>query len=160
MAMRKPTKGSRKQLKISKKSLNEKLWEEGESSLTKHGKKVFEYQKKAITKLMKILKDGDVLQDEADFVIESLLSICSSLASAVIEEDENSAAVKGCTTEGTDPKCDKILREIAEAQEEMGKAQQKIGQEDYDKAAEHYRKGMGSRYESHEGDRKVQWLMS
>ena len=122
------------------KSLNEKLWEEGESSLTKHGTKVIKYEKKAIKELMKILKDGDVLQDEADFVIESLLSICSSLASAVIEEDENSAAVKGCTTEGTDPKCDKILREIAEAQKEMGKAQQEIGQEDYDKAAEHYRK--------------------
>ena len=122
------------------KSLNEKFWEEGANSLSKYGKEVFEYEKKAVKELMKLLKDGDVLQDEADFVIQSLLSICSSLAIAVIEEDKNSAAAKGCTTEGTDSKCDKILREIAKAQEEMGKAQQEIGREDYDKAVEHYKK--------------------
>ena len=108
--------------------------------MSKYGKKVFEYEKKAIKELMKLLKDGDVLKDEADLVIESLLSIDSYLAIAVIEEAKNSAAVKGCTTEGTDPKCDKILGKIAKAEEEMDKAQQEIGQEDYDKAVEHYKK--------------------
>jgi len=118
------------------------LWLDDDHLDPKHGKKVFDEEKKAVHELMKI--------DAPDVsgAIDALVSADKILAQTAIDEAIAAAAAVGCGEESNDPECKKTLEEIAKAQNEMAKAQEELdhtkkdGTPDpkYDKAIDHYKK--------------------
>jgi hypothetical protein len=112
------------------------IWLDETTLDPKHGKKVFDEEKKAVKELEHIIKDKKAAQDVKDAcqaAIDALVAADKALAQTAIEE-----AIEA----GGDPK------EIAKAQDEMTKAQEELdhtkkdGIPDprYDKAIDHYKK--------------------
>jgi hypothetical protein len=100
-------------------SLSIDLWE-SDSTLTENGKKVFDHEKEAVKKLMKIDNDGAFLSDMVRAAIDSLVEADRLLAQTAIDE-----AVSG---------------DIDKAYQEMEKAQKERAKGSFDKAIEHYKK--------------------
>jgi len=126
------------------KSLQPDLWHT-DSSLTKKGKKVFDEEKKAVKELVKILDKANVYQTvtytTTSLAIDGLITADQVLASTAIEQAIANAEEAGCYDEGNDDaECQKILRGIARAEEEMDKAKEEIDKGKYDKAIDHYKK--------------------
>ena len=112
------------------KSLDPDLWETG-WTLTDKGKRVFDEEEKAAKELAKI-HVPDVSES-----FYSLLDVDQALARLAIEEAIAAAAAAGCPGGSDDHDCEKVMREIAMAQEELAKAI-----EQYKKAWEHAQKAM------------------
>jgi len=114
------------------KSLDPSLWET-DSTLTKHGKKVFDEEKKAVHELMEIVKAQSDYATDAQAALDTLVGVDALLAQTAIDEAIDA---------GGNPK------EIAKAEEEMTKALEELdhtkkdGTPDprYDKAIDHYKK--------------------
>ncbi|MBC8448102.1 MAG: S8 family serine peptidase, partial [Chloroflexi bacterium] len=125
------------------KSLQPDLWYT-DSSLTKKGKKVFDEEKKAVKELMKVLEKADIDQgvtDAASLAIDGLITADQVLASTAITQTIENATEAGCyDNRNDDAECQKVLREIARAEEEMDKAKEEIVKDKYDKAIDHYKK--------------------
>ena len=115
-------------------SLEDKLWLD-DYPHPKHGKKVFDRQKKAVKELMKLLRkpDGastDVL-DAAEAAIDALVS-----ANRQTALDE----LAGVPAARSDRHQDHVDREIAKAGEELDKGDSEAAAEKFDKAIDHYKK--------------------
>ncbi len=105
-----------------------KLWQSIEPN-PKQGEKVFNFEKKAVNKLMKIIKDGDestLVEDIIQVAIDNMVTIDGSLASDAIKK----ASLL------TD---DKSSRKVEEAQKEMDKASEEISKGNFDNAINHYK---------------------
>lgn len=121
------------------KSLNPDLWEDDNHLDEKHGKKVFDEEKKAVKELKKLIDKKDTPQDVKDVcqeVIDKLVEADDILAHTVYDE---ASAYAG------DPKVDKELekcdKEFEKAQKELDHTK-KDGAPDphYDKAIDHFKK--------------------
>lgn len=102
-------------------SLDDRLWQD-DYTLTKHGKKVFDKEKKAVRQLIKV-KSVDVSD-----IITALVTVDKSLAQYAIDS---------IPTDTGDKKIDKKL---AKANKEMKKGQEHIEEDEPDKAINHYKK--------------------
>jgi len=109
------------------------LWLDDDHLDPKHGKKVFDKEKKAVHELMEIVKAQSDYATDAQTAIDTLVGVDALLAQTAIDEAIDA---------GGDPK------EIAKAEEEMTKALEELdhtkkdGTPDphYDKAIDHYKK--------------------
>ena len=106
-------------VKDIQKSLADNFWED-DSHLTSKGKKVFDKEKNAVKKLMKIKNDLDVSE-----AITLLVEADRTLAQVAIDD------AVGAGGDG---------KKIAKADKEMAKAQKDINKGKYDKAIHHYKK--------------------
>jgi len=98
-------------------------------------KKVFDDSKKAVKALMNV-DDQDISN-----TINSLVSINERLARTAIAQAIAKALATGCYEDGNDNSdCDKTLKKIDEAEQEMDKAQDNYDMGKYDKAIDHYKK--------------------
>ena len=107
--------------KSIEKSLKDNLWQD-DFTLTKDGKKVFDYEKKAIKDLSKI-KSIDVSN-----IIELLVDADSILAQIAIDSVP------------TDSEDDKVNMELDKANKEMEKAEAQLDKGKPDKAINHFKK--------------------
>ncbi len=126
----------KKAIKHIDKSLADKLWEDG-NYLTKHGKKVFDEEKKAVKELGHIVKDKKkgkkkgLLTDEVQVAIDKLVAIDESLARLMID--------KAIANSGDS-------KEIDKAEKEFDKAQKEIDKEHWDHAIDKYKKAWEHAY--------------
>jgi hypothetical protein len=109
-------------------SLDPILWET-DSTLTQQGKKVFQQEKKAVQKLMKIKQPGTAIID----VIDTLVRIDYTLAQTAIDDALSN---------------DGEVKKIAKAEKEMAKALEKIQKGDFDKVIGHYKKAWQHAWEA------------
>ena len=120
------------------KSLADELWEDESHLDPKHGKKVFDEEKKAVKTLMGVIKKKDTPPDVAEVcndVISMLVEADEQLAHAAFEDA--SAALEGIS----DPKVAKKVEKVLEkCDKEFEKAEEDLDKENYDKAIDHYRK--------------------
>ncbi len=108
------------------------LWVDDDHLDPKHGKKVFDEEKKAVKYLQKLIKDKkvpDSVKDVCREVIDKLVTADELLAGTALEEAK--------TYEGSDKKVDKV---IEKAEKELGKAEKELGKGKPDKAIDHYKK--------------------
>lgn len=120
------------------KSLKNDLREDKSHLDPKHGKKVFEEEKKAVKKLMGVIKKKDTPPDVAE--------ICDDIISMIVEADERlaDAAFEDASVtleEISDPKvAKKVEKELEKCAKEFEKAEEDLDKENYDKAIDHYKK--------------------
>jgi tetratricopeptide (TPR) repeat protein len=108
------------------------LWVDDNHLDPKHGKKVFDEERKAVKYLQKLIKDkkvSDSVKDVCREVIDTLVAADKLLAETALEEAK--------TYEGTDKKVDK---EIGKAEKELGKVEKDLEKGKPDKAINHYKK--------------------
>jgi len=122
---KKVDKGLEKAIKHLDKSMDVDLWEDDAHLEVKHGKKVFEEEKKAVHELMKIVKDAGAFAGDAQTAIDALVSADETLAQTAIDD-----AIAG----GGDAK------KIAKAEKEMTKAEEELDKGRCDKAIDHFKK--------------------
>lgn len=113
------------------KSLNPDLWIVDEHLDSKHGHKVFNEEKKAVKKLMKLMDREDTPQPVKDVyqsAIDNLIEADDILSHAVYDEAQVYA---------DDPKVDK---ELKKCEKEFEKVDEELAKGHYDKAIAHYKK--------------------
>ena len=118
-----------KAIKSITKSQDDKNWETGDT-LTKHGKKVFDGEKKAVKELLKVIKKDKEIESviyAISGVIDELVRIDSELA--------NNALAEAQLTMG-----DKSEKEIAKAEKELLKAADELAKGKPDKAIDKFKK--------------------
>ena len=121
------------------KSLEDKYWEDNNQLDSKHGKKVFDEEKKAVKELKRLMDKKDTPQSVKD--------VCQSVIDKLIDADDVLAhtAYEDAQAGAGDPKVDKELekcdKEFEKAIEELSHVK-KDGTPDpkYDKAIDHYKK--------------------
>jgi len=114
-------------VKHIEKSLDAKLWEDDTHLVCKHGKKVFDEEKKAVKELMKKKKKfQQELVEYFNMAINDLVDADMILAQTLIDEARSFIGVKE--------------KEIEKAEKEMSKAQNEREKGKYDKAIDHYKK--------------------
>jgi len=126
---KKTIKGIEKAVKNIIKSQDEKYWETGDT-LTKHGKKVFDGEKKAVKELLKIIKkDKETESYNAilSSVIDELVRIDSTLANNALSEAQ---LLSG----------EKVEKEIVKAEKELVKAADELAKGKPDKAIDKFKK--------------------
>jgi len=120
-----------KAIKKLNRSTSSKLWDdEGILLDSKHGKKVFHEEEKAVKSLMKILKRGDPEIDDAaiEDIIDRLVEIDRRLAQNAIDDATAFAGSK------------KVDKELEKANGEITEAGEEVDEEDFDKAIHHFEK--------------------
>jgi len=121
------------------KSLEEDLWVDDAHLEPKHGKKVFDEEKKAVKEMMHLVDKEDTPQsvkDACQSVIDQLVEVDDMIAHTAYDEAKAFAG------------CPKVDEEVEKCEEEFGKAQEQLdhvkkdGTPDpkYDKAIDHYKK--------------------
>ena len=120
-----------KAIKEIKKSLDVKLWDDEQTLDPKHGKKVFDEEKDAVEKLLKIIKkdkESDSVNAAIYGVIDELVRIDSELAHNALDDAQAFAGN------------DKADKEIAKANDELTKAADELTKGKPDKAIDHFKK--------------------
>jgi len=125
--------GIDKMIKGIEKSLDEKLWlDEFEVSL-KHGKKVFDNEKKAVKEGMKIIKDKKTTDDVREVVTKSIRELVS--VDLALAENQYKKASQYRGTKKVDHELDKAEKYLQKAYDELAKPKGK-----YDKAIDNLKK--------------------
>lgn len=113
------------------KSLSDKLWVDDTHLNSKHGKKVFGEEKRAVKELMHLLKEDGTpenVKEVCQATIDKLVKADKLLAQAVYDEAQ---AVAGNLN---------VNKEIKKCEKEFEKAKEELSKGHYDKAIDHYRK--------------------
>lgn len=139
---KKVDKGLEKAIKHLDKSMDEDLWEGDAYLEAKHGKKVFDEEKKVVKELKKLIdKKGtsQAVKDECKLIIKKLCLADGILAHTAYEEAQEYAG---------DPKADKELekcqKELEKAGEDLDKGRCDKGIDHFKKAWKHAQKAMGN----------------
>ena len=127
----------RKAVKWINRSLDPKLWVDETHLDPKHGKKVFDRQRRAVKELMRLVKKPDNISADALVAaqggINDLVAVARLLAVTLLDETRGVEAV--------DPRRqDRVDKKLAKAQEELDKGDAKAEAGKYDKAIDHYKK--------------------
>ena len=128
-----------KATKHIEKSLDDKKiqWIDSDTIGCKHGKKVFDEEKKAVKELMKVIDEGkkkpkkhydEEIVEDVEEVIGLLVAADKLLAEATLEEAQANAGNK------------KADKEIEKAEKELEKAAEELAKGKPDKAIDHYKK--------------------
>ena len=128
---KKVDKGLEKAIEHLDKSMDEDLWEGDAHLEVKHGKKVFDEEKKVVKELKKLIDKTEASQDvkdECQLVIGKLCTADGILARTACEDAQDYAG---------DPKADK---ELEKCEKELEKAGEELGKGRYDKAIDHFKK--------------------
>ena len=127
-APKKTQKELEKSIKEINKSLDDKLWEDETSLDPKKGKKVFDHEKHAVKKLMKIEKKDNTT--DVSGVIDVLVAVDRQFATDAFDEantPENQADKKS-------------TKELEKSEKELAKGDEDRDNGKFDKAINHYKK--------------------
>lgn len=137
---KKIAKGLNDAIKHIEHSLGGDLWVDEAHIDARHGKKVFDEEKKAIRKLMRLIKKEHTQQDVVDVcndVIGMLVEADKRLADAAF--DDASAALAEIS-ESSPKAAERIERELDKCRKESEKADEELDKEHPDHAIDHYKK--------------------
>jgi len=129
-------------IKHIQKSLEDYLWIDGSHLNSKQGEKVFDEEKRAVTKLMHLIekkgKKGKDKKGEKD-VPEVVKEACLIAIDKLIEADDILASIiyNEALDGAGNPKVDK---ELEKCDKEFEKVDKELSKEKYDKAIDHYKK--------------------
>lgn len=115
------------------KSLEEKLWDDEYSPASKHGKKVFDNEKKAVKEGMRILKDKKTTEDVKATVTQTINELVS--VDLCFAEHQYQYASQYCGTKKVDHELKKAQKYLQKAYDELAKTKCK-----YDKVINNLKK--------------------